>query len=42
MSSNFDFLTENWNFLLKDAQRVESFAAGDHTFVNTLELRAMS
>ena len=29
MSSNFDFLTENWDFLLEDAQRVESFALRD-------------
>ena len=29
MPPNFDFLTENWNFLLEDAQRVESFALRD-------------
>ena len=29
MTSNFDFLTENWTFLLEDAQRVEAFALRD-------------
>ena len=29
MTSNFDFLTENWSFLLEDAQRVEAFALRD-------------
>jgi type I restriction enzyme R subunit len=29
MDSNFDFLTENWDFLSEDAQRVESFALRD-------------
>lgn len=29
MNSNFDFLTEHWNFLLEDAQRVENFALRD-------------
>ena len=29
MASNFDFLNENWDFLLEDAQRVESFALRD-------------
>ena len=27
--SNFDFLAENWNFLLEDAKRVEAFALRD-------------
>ena len=29
MTSNFDFLSENWTFLLEDAQRVEAFALRD-------------
>ncbi len=29
MTSNFDFLTENWSFLLEDTQRVEAFAFRD-------------
>jgi type I restriction enzyme, R subunit len=29
MASNFDFLIENWNFLLEDAQRVEAFSLRD-------------
>ena len=29
MTSNFDFLAENWNFLQEDAQRVEAFALRD-------------
>lgn len=29
MASNFDFLTDNWDFLLEDAKRVEAFALRD-------------
>ncbi len=29
MNSNFKFLTQNWHFLLEDAQRVEAFAFRD-------------
>ena len=29
MESNFEFLKDNWRFLLEDAQRVETFALGD-------------
>ncbi|MDK1082252.1 MAG: hypothetical protein QGD88_12355 [Anaerolineae bacterium] len=29
MTSNFEFLQENWSFLLEGAQRVEAFAFRD-------------